>query len=69
MKYTVTAKPNSNAFVGLRAFEHTVEFIGYDEEENELYEIESNYDLDRILDTSDGVIHYFVIDVEDRDES
>lgn len=58
--YTVTVKPMSNAFVSLNRFDPDaiIELTGHDKHGNEIYKIETEHDIDRILDLSDTVIIY-----------
>ena len=61
-KYSVRCEKGSeNSFVSLSNYEEIlIEFLDFDEEGNELYEIETEYDIDRLLDLSPGVVEYSV---------
>jgi len=59
--YRVTcAKDSEGSLVGVNLFDpdNVTDFIGYDAEGNEIYEIKTEHDIDRVLDLSNGVIEY-----------
>ena len=59
--YIVTcAKGSENSLVGVNLFDpgNVTEFIGHDANGNEIYEIETDHDLDRVLDLAKGVVEY-----------
>lgn len=59
--YTVVCEKGSeNSLVPASMFDRDaiMEFEDFDADGNEVYTVESEHDLDRILDTSDGVLTY-----------
>jgi len=61
MKYIVKCTAGSeNSLVNANLYDpnNVTEFIGFDDQSNEIYEIETQRDLDRVLDLSGGVIEY-----------
>lgn len=63
-KYTVTVKAveetEPGAFVSLSNYDVEIEYEQTDDTGNEIWTIETDSDIERLLDTSDGVISYTV---------
>lgn len=60
-KYRVILETESeNGLVGVRFFDNdaVIEFEEFDKDNNEIYSIETEYNIDRVLDLSEAVIEY-----------
>ena len=60
-KYRVILQAKSeNGLVGVRFFDNdaVIEFEEFDKDNNEIYSIETEYNVDRVLDLSEAVIEY-----------